>query len=105
MRASSSCSPTSQATLLRAPSAAGGSTEHGHGALSELEAGPDVHVDDDRDDLQHHGLLEVHSQAVVVLLKCLPHCGVGGASEGFCKLERGALGIAEEPRLPPRAEN
>ena len=43
-------------------------------------------------------------QFVVVLLECLRDRGVGGASEGLGVLQRGPLGITEQPRLPPRGE-
>ena len=64
--------------------------------------GPDVHVDDDGDDLEDLLGAEVLGERVVVALERRVPVGVGGAGERLGTADRRLLGLGVKLGLPPR---
>jgi hypothetical protein len=64
-----------------------------HRALGKLDPGPDVHVDDDADDLEQLLRAEVLDERVVETLERRVPIGVGGAGERLRVAERRTLGL------------
>jgi hypothetical protein len=75
-----------------------------HRALGKLDSGPDVHVHDDGDDLEHLLRAEVLGERVVEALKRRVPVGVGGAGERLGVAERRLLGLGVKLGLPPRGQ-
>jgi hypothetical protein len=75
-----------------------------HRTLGELDPGPDVHVDDDADDLEHLLPAEVLGERVVEALKRRVSVGVSRTSESLGVAERRLLGLGEKLGLPPRGQ-
>ena len=65
----------------------------GHGAFGELEPGPDVHVDHDRDHFKDLGLVEVTGETVVSVLEALGDGGVGCAGQRLGVAQRGLFDV------------
>ena len=76
-----------------------------HRALGKLDPGPDVHVDDDGDDLEHLLRAEVRSERVVEALERRVLIGVGDAGERLGVAERRLLGLGVKLGLPPRGQS
>jgi hypothetical protein len=76
-----------------------------HRALGKLDPGPDVHVDDDGDDLEHLLWAEVLGERVVEALKRHVPIGVGDAGERLGIAERRLLGLGMKLALPPRGQS
>jgi hypothetical protein len=72
-----------------------------HRALGKLDPSPDVHVDDDADDLEHLLRAEVLDERVVEPLERRVPIGVGGAGERLGVAERRPLGLGVKLSLPP----
>jgi hypothetical protein len=72
-----------------------------HRALDKLDPGPDVHVDDDADDLEHLLRAEVLGERVVEALERRVPVGVGDTGESLGIAERGLLGLGVKLGLPP----
>ena len=64
-----------------------------HRALAELDPCPDVHVDDNGDDLEHLLPDEMLGERVVEALKRRVRIGVGGAGERLGVAGRRLLGL------------
>jgi hypothetical protein len=75
-----------------------------HRALGELDPGPDVHVDDDADDLEHLLQAEVLGERVVEALERRVSVGVSRTGESLGVAERRLLGLGEKLGLPPRGQ-
>jgi hypothetical protein len=75
-----------------------------HRALGRLDPGPDVHVDDDADDLEHLLRAEVLDERVVEALERRVPIGVGGAGERLGVAEGRPLGLGVKLSLPPRGQ-
>ena len=72
-----------------------------HRALGKLDPSPDVHVDDDADDLEHLLRAEVLDERVVESLERRVPIDVGRAAERLGVAERRPLGLGVKLSLPP----
>ena len=70
-------------------------------SLGKLDPCPDVHVDDDGDDLEDLLGAEMLGKRVVEALECRVPVGVGGAGERLGVPERCLLALGVKLGLPP----
>jgi hypothetical protein len=75
-----------------------------HRALGKLDPGPDIHVDDDGDDLEDLLRAEVLGERVVEALERRVPVGVGGTGERLGVAECRLLGLGVKLGLPPRRQ-
>src|SRR3954452_25392923 len=79
--------------------------EPGGGALGHLESGPDVHVDDDPDDLESLLRREVLGERVVPGTEIVGDGRIRDASDRLGVGEGGAGRVVVEVRLPPGGQS
>jgi hypothetical protein len=82
----------------------GSSARARHRALGKLDPGPDVHIDDDGDDLEDLLWAEVLGERIVESLERRGPLGVGYAGELLGVAERRLLGVGVKLGLPPRGQ-
>ena len=75
-----------------------------HRSLGKLDPSPDVHVDDDGNDLEDLLRVEVLGEPVVEALERPVSVRVGGAGKRLAIAERRLLGLRVKRRLPPRGQ-